>query len=54
MHNLGSRKKRSIPIEIKDDTGDVVREEGVVFEKWRCDVHDLHNCAEHVSRKDTK
>ena len=43
VKHLGPRKDRSIPVEIHDDSGHVIRDENIVFEKWKGDFENLYS-----------
>jgi len=45
IQNLGPRKDKSVPVEIIDENGDVVREEEIVFGRLRRVFHELYNCS---------
>ena len=41
IEKLGPRKDSSIPMEVIDESGDICREESVVFDRWK---HDFLTC----------
>jgi hypothetical protein len=43
IKNLAPQKRKDIPIEIVDSLGSVIRDEHVVFERWRQDFQNLYN-----------
>ena len=43
MKHLGPRKGRSIPVEIHDESGHVIRDENIVFGKWKGDFENLYS-----------
>jgi len=44
IKKLGPRNSKTIPIEIVNESGSTVRDENLVFEKWKRDFHNLYNC----------
>ena len=44
VKDLGPRRDRSIPVQIYDEHGHVIRDENIVFEKWKEDFEHLYSC----------
>ncbi|VDI78049.1 Hypothetical predicted protein [Mytilus galloprovincialis] len=43
IRNLGPRNSKTIPVEIVDELGNIVKDEQLVFDKWRMDFENLYN-----------
>ena len=43
VKHLGPRKDRSIPVEIHDEFGNVIRDENSVFDKWKGNFENLYS-----------
>ena len=43
VKHLGPRKDRSIPVEIHDEFGNYIRDENIVFDKWKGDFENLYS-----------
>ena len=53
VKHLGPRKGRSIPVEIQDEFGNAIRDENIVFDKWKGDFENLYSCNSNSEFDDT-